>query len=79
MSVLISVTPEGEGWSVRSDALEGDLAFAQGGRAETAARNLAARHAAEGRPAEVRIFLRDGALAGRYLHEPLQRKPMLVS
>jgi hypothetical protein len=34
------------------------------------ARALASRIAENGRPAEVRIFLRDGALAGRYLHAP---------
>ena len=70
MSVLISVTPAGAGWAVSSDALDSDLAFEQGGRAETAARALATRVAQAGRPAEVRIFLRDGALAGRYLHAP---------
>ena len=70
MSVLISVSPAGPGWAVSSDELESDLAFEKGGRAEAAARALADRFAARGRPAEVRIFLRDGALAGRYLHAP---------
>ena len=42
--------------------------FEAGGRAEAAARSLAARYAQAGRPTEVNIFLRDGALAGRFMH-----------
>lgn len=65
MALQISVAPLGEGWAVRSDALADQLVFRQGARAEAAARTLAARAAQHGRPAEVAIFLRDGALAGR--------------
>jgi len=68
MALLISVTPAEQGWSVRSEALEADLTFERGGRAEAAARDLANRLAASGRAAEVRVFLRDGAEAGRFLH-----------
>ena len=68
MALLISVAPAGEGWAVRSDALATDLLFDRGGRAEAAARRIADHYADAGRPAEVRVFLRDGALAGRYLH-----------
>ncbi len=64
MALQISVAPEGEGWAVRSDLLQDDMTFDQGGRAEAAARVLADNWARSGRPAEVRIFLRDGSEAG---------------
>lgn len=68
MALQISVSPVGDGWSVRSDAFDNPLIFEGGGRAEAAARSLAERFAEAGRATEVRIFLRDGALAGRFLH-----------
>jgi hypothetical protein len=68
MALLISVAPAGDGWAVRSEALERDLTFDRGARAEAAARALADRYAKSGRHAEVEIFLRDGALAGRFIH-----------
>ena len=68
MALLISVAPAEQGWFVRSDVLEADLTFERGGRAEAAARDLAARLAAAGHSAEVRVFLRDGAEAGRFHH-----------
>jgi len=64
MALLFSVAPAGERWAIRSDDLDEDLVFDSGGRAESAARALAHRQAEEGRAAEVRIYLRDGALAG---------------
>jgi hypothetical protein len=70
MALLISVAPAGDGWAVSSEALESDLTFDGGARAEAAARALADRYAKTGRMAEVQIFLRDGALAGRFLHPP---------
>ncbi len=78
MALLISVAPAGDGWAVHSDALESDLTFERGGRAEAAARALAGRWAEQGRSAEVRIFLKDGALAGRILH-PAQGEPRLLA
>ena len=68
MALIISVAPAGEGWAVRSDLLDNELTFEQGGRAEAAARALADRYAQSGRSAEVRIFLRDRTLAGRFAH-----------
>jgi hypothetical protein len=70
MALVISVTPAGEGWAVRSDAFEEDLTFDRGARAEAAARALADRYAEAGAYAEVEIYLRDGALAGRFVHSP---------
>jgi hypothetical protein len=60
--------PAGDGWAVRSNALDNDLTFEAGAHAEAAARALADDYAEAGRHAEVRIFLRGGALAGRFIH-----------
>lgn len=68
MALRISVVPLGNGWAVRSPSFENDMLFAAGAKAEAAARELARRYAARGESAEVAIFLRDGALAGRFLH-----------
>ncbi len=78
MALLIDVTPAGEGWAVRSDLLAEDLTFDRGGRAEAAARDLAGRLAREGRSAAVRVFLKDGALAGRIVH-PANGRPELLA
>jgi hypothetical protein len=53
---------------VRPPSFENDMLFAAGAKPEPAARDLARRYAARGESAEVSIFLRDGALAGRFLH-----------
>lgn len=78
MALLISVTPAGEGWAVHADVLDQPLAFARGGRAEQAARAMAGQYAQAGHNAEVRIFLKDGALAGRILH-PARGEPTLMA
>jgi hypothetical protein len=68
MALSIVVAPVGDNWTVRSSVLNQDLIFPQGGRAENAARALAERYAADGLSAEVTVYLRDGAIAGRLLH-----------
>lgn len=68
MALRISVLPAGDGWAVRSSSFENDMLFVAGAKAEAAARDLARRYAARGQSAEVAIFLRDGALAGRFVH-----------
>ncbi len=68
MALLIDVTPAEDGWAVHADTLPSDLTFDRGSHAEAAARALATRYAKAGHGAEVRIFLKDGALAGRFLH-----------
>jgi hypothetical protein len=78
MALLISVAPTGDGWAVWSDTLNEAMVFDAGAHAERAARALAAEHAADGGQAEVRIFLRDGALAGRFLH-PAQGEPLALA
>jgi hypothetical protein len=67
MRRVFIVQPNQEGWRVLSEGLV--LEFASGARAEAAARRLAREHAETGACAEVRIVLRDGALAGASLYE----------
>ena len=66
MTQLISVQPIGEGWSMRSDAFDSEMMFLSGAKAEAAARRLAKTLAKSGQDSEIRIFLRDGALAGQF-------------
>lgn len=68
MALKISVVPAGNGWAVRSSEFENELVFQAGSKAEAAARELARRCAASGLATDVDIFLRDGALAGRFHH-----------
>ena len=68
MALKISVAPAGDGWAVQSADRKEVLSFVRGARAEAAARALASRASAEGRSAEVSIFLRDGSLAGRFAY-----------
>jgi hypothetical protein len=70
MALQIHVAAAGDGWIVRSEAFDNELVFEAGGRAEAAARALADRYARAGALAEVSIFLRNGDLAGRFLHAP---------
>ncbi len=64
---IIEVRPLGDGWALSVEGLSADLVFAAGSAAELAARRLARRLAAAGKPSELRIRLRDGSLAGRFL------------
>jgi hypothetical protein len=62
---IIEVAPLDWGWRVSLPTLAGDMVFARGGAAESAARRLAARLAGHGLASELRIRLRDGSLAAR--------------
>ena len=73
MALKITVVPVAHGWAVRSAGVQNDMLFAAGAKAEAAARALARRIADSGENAEVQIFLRDGALAGRFLHPAAPR------
>jgi len=64
---VISVEPFTEGWAVRQDGIENPQIFTSGAKAEDAARRLGASLSRAGAPAEVRIWLRDGALGGRFI------------
>jgi hypothetical protein len=64
MSRIISVLPLGDGWSLQSDAFDSEMMFLSGAKAEAAARRLADTLAKNGEGSEIRIFSRDGRLAG---------------
>ncbi len=66
MNRIVSVRPAGDGWTVQSDAFDSEMMFLSGAKAEAAARRLAGTLAKSGEAAAIRIFLRDGALAGRF-------------
>jgi hypothetical protein len=66
MNRIIAVKPVGDGWSVQSDAFDSEMMFLSGAKAEAAARRLAKTLAKTGQNSEIRIFLRDGALAGQF-------------
>ena len=68
----IHVEPAGGGWTVRHAGSLEPLAFLSGARAEDAARRLAEAMAEAGHAAEIRITLRDGSLAGRFVCSPSQ-------
>jgi len=63
---LIIVKPTPTGWCVSCDGMAQGQSFQSGATAEAAARQLGAAIARGGQAAEIRIFLRDGSLAGRF-------------
>lgn len=75
MAQVISVAPTSGGWMVRAELMDAPMAFVSGAKAEAAARRLAARLARDGEPVEVEIYLRDGALAGRFIAAPPSPAP----
>jgi hypothetical protein len=70
MVLVISVKPLEAGWAVSAKGLDDQMVFTSGAKAETAARQWAGRIAATGEPAEIEIWLRDGALGGRFICPP---------
>ncbi|MFN3583362.1 DUF2188 domain-containing protein [Phenylobacterium sp.] len=66
----VSVVPAAEGWAVRSDAIDNEMIFKSGARAEAAARRVAQALAAAGQAVKLRVHLRDGTLAGRFVVAP---------
>jgi len=67
---VIAVMPVGEGWTVRSEPFDNEMMFLSGAKAEAAARRMGSTIAKGGETAEIRIFLRDGALAARFICPP---------
>ena len=67
MIQLIVVEPFAHGWAVRQPAVENAQVFASGAKAEDAARFLGARLAEAGEQTEIRVYLRGGALGGRFV------------
>jgi len=68
MQDLIDVRPLAVGWLVEGQGFANGLTFRSGAAAEQAARRLAEQYARVGRATAVRIYLRDGSLAGRFLY-----------
>lgn len=66
MTSTIYVEPLAHGWAVRQDEVDNPQVFASGAKAEDAALRLAERLARAGRSSEVVVYLRNGALAGRF-------------
>jgi hypothetical protein len=64
---LITVRPTPAGWRVACEARDHGQSFQSGATAEAAARQLGDAIARGGQAAEIRIFLRDGSLAGRFI------------
>lgn len=64
---VIVVEPLAHGWAVRQPQVHNSQVFSSGAKAEAAARSLGARLARAGEPTEIRVYLRDGVLGGRFL------------
>jgi hypothetical protein len=67
MIQVISVEPMADGWAVWQPAVENPQVFASGAKAEDAARRLGDSLSRTGTTAEIRVYLRDGVLAGRFV------------
>lgn len=77
MEQEITVAPVATGWTLKCTGVDHEIYFRGGADAEAAAHHLGTRLARAGSTVAVRIFLRDGALAGRYVHitHDLARSP----
>jgi hypothetical protein len=73
MEQTITVIPIPQGWRIKCSAGEPEVLFRSGAQAEAAAHSLATEIAKAGDTAVIQIFLRDGALGGRYVHAPKAR------
>jgi hypothetical protein len=78
MMDMIDVRPLAVGWLVEGGSFDNGLTFRSGAAAERAARRLAEQYARAGRATAVRIFLRDGSLAGRFLY-PQSAAPLAIA
>ena len=67
MVQVIVVEPFAAGWAVRQPSVDNSQIFNSGAKAEDAARMLGMRLAEAGTPAEIQVYLRDGALAGKFV------------
>lgn len=63
----IAVTALPDGWKLTTDNIANDMVFRSGREAERAAKRLADRLARAGVWSEVRLHLKDGTLAARFL------------
>ena len=67
MDHAIIVAPSAEGWAVKSASFDNEMFFRSGENAEAAARELGMKMARANTGVVIEIFLRDGALGGRYV------------
>lgn len=79
MAHVIMVAPTEGGWRVHSQSLAIEQHFRSGANAEVTARAIAESLADEGVPTEIHIFLRDGALGGKFICPPKRRSPRPAS
>ena len=63
----VSIHPAADGWAVRSDAIENDLIVKHGSKAEETAKRLALAKAEADQTTEIRIQLRNGSIAARFI------------
>ena len=63
----IAVTALADGWKLTVDDVDNDMVFRSGREAERTARRLADRLARAGLWSEIRLHLKDGSLAARFL------------
>jgi hypothetical protein len=63
--IAVSALPDG--WKLTIDDVDNDMIFRSGRDAERAARRLAGRLARAGFWSEIRLHLKDGSLAARFL------------
>lgn len=75
---VIVVEPLAHGWAVRQPQVDNSQVFTSGAKAEAAARRLGARLADAGETTEIRVYLRNGALGGRFVC-PAFQNPSLQS
>jgi len=68
MDSVITVEPTADGWSVRRPCADQPEVFTSGAKAEEAANRAAASLAAAGLTSEVVVYLRGGALGGRFVY-----------
>jgi hypothetical protein len=66
----ISVVPADGGWAVRCEAIANPLMFTSGARAERAAGRLAQALAQRGEAVAIKVHMRNGEPAGRYICPP---------
>jgi len=71
MVQIVSVIPVSGGWAVNNKALAAPMVFLSGAKAEAAARRLGETIARRGETAEIRVYLRDGTLVGRFVCTPM--------
>ncbi|HEY1447657.1 MAG TPA: hypothetical protein VGF33_03905 [Caulobacteraceae bacterium] len=67
MVSVIVVEPFAQGWAVRQPSVDNSQVFVSGAKAEDAAKRLGMRLAGAGLSAEIQVYLRNGALAGRFI------------